>query len=282
LEKIGGFNRRIKFYGEDTDIAKRVSRAGKVAFIDNLYIMTSARRFIQQGILKTVFIYFINYFSVLLFNHPCFLSDLQFTPKIIYRLNLLTKTVALTFDDGPNSESTEQILDILDECNVKATFFLIGKNVEVNPEIAGKIAKRGHCLGNHSYTHAWFLPYKTKRSIINEIKRAERAIFQATGVSPKLFRPPHGLWTPWLLKAGRQNGYKIIKWDAITTDYFAHTPAEKIAKKIISRESGSIIVLHDGLNLRHGVKRKNTIKVLKIIIKQLKKGGYKFVSLEKS
>jgi len=201
--------------------------------------------------------------------------------KVIFRLNYPGKVVALTFDDGPNGEYTEQVLDILEGEDVKGTFFLIGKNVETYPEIAKEIVAEGHCIGNHSYTHPWLLPFETKKGIAAEISKTERAIYNATGVHPRLFRPPHGFRTPWMISALHKMGYKVIMWDDMTTDYMAGSKPKGIAHHIISHcKPGSIIVLHDGLNLDHGANRENTIEALRVIIKELKNEGYRFVTLK--
>ncbi|MCX6260788.1 MAG: polysaccharide deacetylase family protein [Bacteroidia bacterium] len=313
LEEIGGFNKNIEFYGEDVDISKRISKKGDIAFIENLYSLTSARRYMQQGIFRTYSLYFANYFSMLLFNVPYHLTKFKLVPKfklaakyaallivlfvgffiysftypkseifgpVIYRLNYPDKVIALTFDDGPNSEYTEQVLDILEMEGIKGTFFLIGKNVEVYPQIAREIVEQGHSVGNHSYTHPWSLSFETRKAVIAEVKKAEEAIYNANGVRPDLFRPPHGFRTPWMIHNIHKMGFKIVTWDDMTTDYYARSKPEEIAKKILSKvKPGSIIVFHDGLNLNHGVDRENTIKALRIVINELKKESYKFVSL---
>jgi peptidoglycan/xylan/chitin deacetylase (PgdA/CDA1 family) len=313
LEEIGGFDKNIEFYGEDVDISKRISEKGKIAFIDDLYSQTSARRYMQQGIFRTYFIYFANYYSMLFFNHPYNVAKSKPVPKFkhaakyaalltvffvgffiysftypkseifgeaIYRLDSRDKVIALTFDDGPNSEYTEQVLAILEKEGIKGTFFLIGKNVEVYPQIAREIVEHGHCVGNHSYTHPWSLSFKSKKAVINEVEKAEEAIYQANGVQPRLFRPPHGFRTPWMMHTIHKMGFKIVTWDDMTTDYNAKAKSEEIAKKIISKaKPGSIIVFHDGLNLNHGANRENTIEALKIVINKLKEENYQFVSL---
>jgi peptidoglycan-N-acetylglucosamine deacetylase len=312
LEEIGGFNKDIEFYGEDVDISKRISKKGDIAFIENLYSLTSARRYMQQGIFRTYSIYFANYFSMLLFNHPYTLNSFKIVPKfkhaakyaaltlclvgffiysfaypkseifgpVIYKLNSPDKVVALTFDDGPNSEFTEQVLDILENDGIKGTFFLIGKNVEMDPQIAREIVERGHCVGNHSYTHPWSLSFKSRKAVINEVSKAEDAIYDANGIRPILFRPPHGFRTPWMIHTISKMGFKIVTWDDMTTDYYARSKPEEIAKKILSKvKPGTIIVFHDGLNLNHGAYRGNSIAALRIVINNLKKENYKFVSL---
>ncbi|MEO0115049.1 MAG: polysaccharide deacetylase family protein [candidate division WOR-3 bacterium] len=309
LEQIGGFNQALRFYGEDVDISKRLSKQGEVVFINRWQTLTSARRFKQQGIFRTCFMYFANYFSVCFFNRPLASFTFKIVPmfkyvttflilfglllygfaspkseifgRVIYNLNCRDKKVALTFDDGPNGKYTEQILDILDKNGVKGTFFLIGKNVEMYPAIAREIVKRGNYLGNHSYSHNVLLPFKSEKALINDINKAEEVIYNATGVHTRLFRPPHGFRTPWMIMAIHKMGYKIITWDDMTTDYDKRSKGKDIARSIISQvKPGSIIVLHDGLNLNHGVSRENTIEALKIILKQLKAENYKFVTLK--
>lgn len=315
LEKTGGFNTNLTFYGEDTDISIRISKQGPIAFLSDLHTSTSARRYLSQGFLKTQFIYLYNHFSMFLsnqfpkrsFTYPrhkwlfrfaatmCLLGLVTFmgyastSPsskifgKVIYEINTTRKIVALTFDDGPNGRYTKEVLDILDKEGVKATFFLIGKNVERYPEIAKEIIAHGHAIGNHSYTHPWLLPVENMKSIMSEAERAEEAIYEATGESPKIFRPPHGLRTPWMDDIIRREGYTIYTWDDMTTDYQQGTREGKIAERILSHvHPGSIIVLHDGVNLKHETNRENMIKALPVIIKELKREGYEFVKLDEN
>ncbi len=282
LENIGGFNKNIKFYGEDTDISKRISKEGNIAFINDLYTFTSARRYNQEGIIVTLFKYFTNYFSMLILNKPILFSNsrvLSKTNNIIYKTESSDKVVSLTFDDGPNPKYTKQVLDILREENIRGTFFLIGKNVEVYPEVAIDIVKQGHFIGNHSYTHQWLLPLKTRKTLFKEVKKTEEVIYNTTGMRTQLFRPPHGIITPWMFYTLNEMGYKVVKWDNMTTDYITKTKPERIARKIVSNvKPGSIIVLHDGLNLDYRANRENAIEALKIIVKELKERGYKFSS----
>lgn len=308
LQKINGFDTGIDFNGEDVHLSKRISLIGKIGFIHNLFTMTSARRFQREGFLRTFVTYLINLISILHFNKsvnlPVFnyirimkysLSVLFFAvfiyaftyPKseifgrVYYRLDSNEKKVALTFDDGPNGNSTIRILNILDREHVKGTFFLIGKNVERYPDIAKEIIRRGHIIGNHSYTHAWKIPFDNKKMLDYEIDKTEETIFNTTGIKPNLFRPPHGLRTPWMISVISKKGYKIITWDDMTNDYINTAKSSDISRKIISRaRPGSIIALHDGLNLAHGIDRRNAAEALISIIKELKKMGYTFTTIE--
>jgi peptidoglycan-N-acetylglucosamine deacetylase len=312
LDEIDGFNRNVKFYGEDVEISKRISKRGKIVLINKLYTLSSARRFMHEGISRTFITYLANYFSMLFFNRPFSFPGFTFSPKFksvakyafvvlsgaglflygfvspkseifghsVHSLNSADKVVALTFDDGPNNIYTEQILDILKEEGVKGTFFLIGKNVEEYPRIARDVVEQGNYVGNHSYSHPWWLSFESRKALTGEVEKAEKAIFNATGVKPALFRPPHGFKTPGMVHTIHKMNYNIITWNDMTTDYYSWSKSGSIAKKIISRaRPGSIIVFHDGLNLNHNANRENTVEALKITIDELKKENYRFVSL---
>src|SRR5580765_718578 len=106
----------------------------------------------------------------------------------------MDKKAYLTFDDGPNSNYTPKILDILKENNIKATFFVCGKNVKKNPEILKRIADEGHLIGNHSYSHSLL------KSIIffsPEVEKTNNMVKEIVGKTPKFYRAPYGLTMPW-------------------------------------------------------------------------------------
>lgn len=189
------------------------------------------------------------------------------------------KKIALTFDDGPNEPYTSQILDILKRYDIKATFFLIGKNVEVYPEIVKRIAKDGHLIGNHTYTHP-DLALELKFQIEKQIKRTEEAIFKAAGLRPYLFRPPYGLDNPWVFKEAEKLGYVIIKWSVSAHNGGKEIPYDRILRRILNDvENGSIILLHDGDRLVKQADRSQIVKALPLIIESLQQKGYQFVTI---
>ena len=104
--------------------------------------------------------------------------------------------VALTFDDGPDPKATPQLLELLKREEVPATFFCVGKNVVAHPEIAKRIAAEGHLLGNHSYTHPWYVSVLGGAALRGEMERTQDAIESASGVRPRYFRPPSGMTGP--------------------------------------------------------------------------------------
>ena len=113
----------------------------------------------------------------------------------------LEKEIALSFDDGPNREYTPQVLSILAQHNAPATFFVIGKNIQGNESILKQIDAEGHTIGNHSYTHSFFVDFKSLQGFKNELNQTAERVFKITGKRMKLFRPPYGVTTPNLAKA---------------------------------------------------------------------------------
>ena len=120
----------------------------------------------------------------------------------IYHVASSEKVVALTFDDGPSPKWTPQILDVLKEGQAKATFFMLGEHVEKYPEVARRVASEGHEIGNHTYDHHTLIYYKAPE-LEKEINDAQAAIFKATGLTTKYFRPPKA----WLT----ENEKKILR-----------------------------------------------------------------------
>ena len=189
------------------------------------------------------------------------------------------KLVALTFDDGPNPPFTLQILDILDAYNVQATFFLIGKNVEAYPELARKIVERGHQVGNHSYTHPDLLKLD-REQVAQEIDATTAIIRSATGVSPRVFRPPHGFRDPVVLEKARERYLQVVQWSVMARDW-RRPGAQVIADRIVQKvKNGSIILLHDGDGVNHGGDRSQSVAATELIIKKLHAQGYRFVSVD--
>src|SRR5262249_32084192 len=116
--------------------------------------------------------------------------------------------IALTFDDGPNDPYTSQILAVLKANNVKATFFMIGKNIERSPETAKAVAADGHVIGNHSYSHPDMI-FSINSQVREELERGDVAIQKMIGVRPRLFRPPFGADDPFTIIQAEKRGYII-------------------------------------------------------------------------
>jgi peptidoglycan-N-acetylglucosamine deacetylase len=197
----------------------------------------------------------------------------QWFGQALCRLPADSKKVALTFDDGPSDPYTGQILDLLRERKVKATFFVCGQNVERHPNLARRIVAEGHTIGNHTYSHP-FLYLLGRKAMAEEIDRAQLAIEKATGVRPKLFRPPYGIRWFGLFPLLRERGLRLIMWSGTGFDW-KNGRDEIVASAVKALEPGAIILLHDGHGVRTGnqVDRSSTWAALPGILDAAKSRG---------
>ena len=159
--------------------------------------------------------------------------------------------LALTFDDGPNPAWTPRLIDILAQHKVLATFFMVGKFVKEEPELARRVTDAGHLIGNHTWSHP-DLSRTRPADVLNELTRTSDILAGITGKPVVYFRPPFGARRPYVLKLARQLGLIPVTWNAMTTDWREPSP-DKIAQNLItkidsnqSRGYASNIVLHDG------------------------------------
>ena len=190
----------------------------------------------------------------------------------IKRADTEVKVVALTYDDGPSSPYTNQLLDILDRYQVKATFFEVGRKIEKHPEIVPMIVARGHELANHSYSHTDMM-FKPREFLLSEIEKTDK-LLQELGVKQDSisFRPHFGRRFVVLSYLLSQMHKKLIMWDVDSQDYEKTLTAEDIANRVIDNvRSGSIVVMHDG-----GGDRSKTVAATEMIVKDLQSKGYEF------
>lgn len=179
--------------------------------------------------------------------------------------------IALTFDDGPHPHQTPAILDLLDKYGIKATFFTVGINATYYPDTLELISKRGHEIGNHTFTHPQVSSLDHQK-LKSEVEKCESTIYEITDRKTKLFRPPEGMIDSDVKKVLGNLDYKVILWDIDTRDW-AHTPPEKIAEHVVDNiSSGDIILMHDYISYNSP-----TVKALDIFIPILLEKGYSFV-----
>ena len=185
-------------------------------------------------------------------------------PSIIWKKETSKKKIWLTFDDGPDEKITIFLLNLLKRLQIRATFFLIGKQVVKYPELARKIIEEGHTIGNHSYSHLNGL-LTSNKIYYDDIDKAQKI------VNSKIYRPPYGKISPIQLRKLKAK-YKIIMWDVLSWDFKENISSEKIYHNVINNtEKGSIIVFHNN------IKSYNTIiKTLEKILVKLKEEGYIF------
>jgi len=187
--------------------------------------------------------------------------------------NRAEKMIALTFDDGPHPRYTPRILELLDRYGIKATFFMIGSNVALYPELGRTVAERGHEIGSHTFSHPHMLRL-SDRALLEELERTER-IFQANAIpKPKLFRPPEGYRTPAQCLAVQNAGYRMVVWSLDTHDWKS-TPADEIERYVMQHvQGGDILLFHDYISGQN-----TTIAALEELIPQLLEDGYQFVTV---
>ena len=182
------------------------------------------------------------------------------------------KIIALTFDDGPNEHYTPQVLELLAQYKAPATFFVIGKNIKGNESILKKIDAEGHIIGNHSYTHSYWIDFKSLAGFKKELSQTTDIVYRLTGKAMRLFRPPYGVITPNLAIASSLLNYAVIGWNIRsfdTTKDSVQTITQRLEKKV---KPGAIILLHD-----------TTDKIVQLVEQTLiyaKENDYKIVSLE--
>jgi peptidoglycan-N-acetylglucosamine deacetylase len=192
----------------------------------------------------------------------------------VWRFPSKTSKVYLTFDDGPIPEVTENVLEILERQNIKATFFCIGDNIKKHPKIFQKLVSCGHAIGNHTYNHVkgWNV---TTELYLENVKFCSEVILQHT-IETKLFRPPYGRIKLSQAKALRKLGYKIIMWNVLSKDYDEKTKPKTCLNNIIKNtKSGSIIVCHDSIKAKNQL-----LPILEEAIITLKSKGFVFDTVQ--
>ncbi len=189
------------------------------------------------------------------------------------RFESCEKKICLTFDDGPDKRNTPEILDVLSEYGVKATFFVIGSNAEGNLPLLRRELEEGHEIGNHTYSHP-HLKGITEEALRGEILKTENILFRLEEYRPRLFRPPEGVYSGTVAKTLEELDYLPILWTVDTQDW-RHLSAQKIADTVLrNTKPGSIILCHDYISGKG-----HTAEALKIFLPELKKQGYTFVTV---
>lgn len=165
--------------------------------------------------------------------------------RTIWRGDPADRRIAFTFDDGPWPGSTDIILDLLGQADVRATFFVIGRYALAHPKLMRRIHADGHLIGNHTFDHHRTGLFRGRRYWADQIERTDQAIAQTTGYTPRFFRPPMGFKSPMLAWAVRRNPHQIIAWSRRARDGVTTTPA-RIAMALRNLSPGDIVLLHDG------------------------------------
>ncbi|GJD18855.1 hypothetical protein RIVM261_038110 [Rivularia sp. IAM M-261] len=206
-------------------------------------------------------------------NSISFNAPSNFAGTVVHDVKLPKKEkyVALTFDDGPWPNTTDQILKILRQNHIKATFFMIGENVKAHPVQAKNVLADGHVIGNHTWHH-WYM-HMNPQLAASEIESTANIIYKTTGAKTTLFRPPGGILNNGLADYAKNQNHSVILWSADSEDYRIPSVATLI-KRVMKVAPGGIVLMHDG-----GGNRSHTVTALPQIINKLRKQGYKFVTV---
>ena len=193
--------------------------------------------------------------------------------KIVSKVETDEKVVALTFDDGPHPRTTAEILDVLREFGVRATFFNVGENAEKRPELTAREAFEGHEIGNHTFSHI-NVKRLSREDLKTQLLETEKAVMDAAGLKTTLFRPPEGR----IGEAGEDEawklGYTVVLWSVDTRDW-THRSAEEIAKTVTENvKDGDVILCHDFIS-----GESHTAEALRIFLPVLIDEGYEFVTV---
>jgi peptidoglycan/xylan/chitin deacetylase (PgdA/CDA1 family) len=190
--------------------------------------------------------------------------------KALCRGSRRENKIALSFDDGPHSEITPQVLELLKNYDIKAGFFLVGNQLEANKELLETILDEGHIVGNHSYSHKNSYGFFGSQKVLKDLQTTEALIFHASGKRIRLFRPPFGVSNPNIAWAARKLDYIIIGWSIRSLDTMGRRKEQTI-KRVNSRlKAGSLILFHDT--------HPDIIPILEAVIKHAVEKGYEFVS----
>lgn len=176
--------------------------------------------------------------------------------------------IALTFDDGPNVACTGRLLDGLKERNIRATFFVIGKNVKANPKLAKRIHEEGHMIGNHTYSHIEMGKVSEEKAK-QELKKTSQAVHAVTGEYPQYMRPPYGVCSKELEDS---LDMILVRWTIDPLDWKTENTDEIVKKVVTKAKENDIILLHDCYN--------SSVDAALKIIDLLQEKGFEFVTVD--
>lgn len=201
--------------------------------------------------------------------------------RIFWKGNRDLCAISISFDDGPNEPFTSQILDVLKAFGIKATFFVVGQNVEAFPDALRREVGEGHEIGNHTYDHE-VLPLKSPGQIRSQLARTNDLVEKITGARPRLFRAPHGWRNPWVNRSACREGCVPVAWTLGVWDTDrpgTNAIVERTLNGLKGLKDGCVLLLHDGRGVEHGIDTSQLVSALPQIITKAREEGYRFITL---
>lgn len=193
---------------------------------------------------------------------------------LIHQVPTTRKAIAITFDDGPNPVYTPQVMEIFRKAQGKATFFMIGSQIEKHPEVVCAVHAEGHEIGNHSFTHP-ALTKLQRLEVKGELVQTEALIEQLTGVKPRAFRPPYFDRNEMVGSVSEELRYHMIgAMNTETNDWALPGVAHILEKTRSEVKPGNILIFHDGFD-----DRSQTIEALSILVPELIADGYELITI---
>jgi peptidoglycan/xylan/chitin deacetylase (PgdA/CDA1 family) len=178
--------------------------------------------------------------------------------------------IYLTFDDGPDPRWTPQILDVLAQARMHATFFAIGESAQREPALMRAVAAAGHAIGNHTFSHRhpWLMRSRAARA---QVRDGAKALSDVLGSEPAFFRPPHGRSRPCMTDEAQLQGERMIMWDRSAIDWGWLGTAPRIAARLNRVRAGDIVLMHDGQNVHN--RPDQLLQVLPGFLRELERRG---------
>jgi peptidoglycan/xylan/chitin deacetylase (PgdA/CDA1 family) len=227
---------------------------------------------IKYGLPVTIYPLLFIAYSLIVF-YGCYYIGSNFFIRVICSAATDQKEIAISFDDGPVTSYTPEILRLLKQDNIQATFFCIGNRIAGNENLLQQIRDEGHLIGNHSYSHHFWFDMYSSQKMLDELKMMDSEVERVTGMRPKLFRPPYGVINPNLKKAIIKGGYTPVGWSVRSLDTVLKDENKLLNKINSALKPGAVFLFHDT--------SKTTLAVLPGFIQEVKSKGYNIVPLDK-
>ena len=245
-------------------------RNTNIFFIALLVVLIGVQ--VKYGLPVYIYPLVLVVYSLIVF-YGCYYVGSNFFIKIICSANTNQKEIAISFDDGPATSHTPEILQLLRQDNIKATFFCIGNRIAGNETILNQIKEDGHIIGNHSYSHHFWFDMFSSKKMLDDLRLMDAELKRVTGLQPKLFRPPYGVTNPNLKKAIIDGKYTPVGWSVRSMDTVIKDEKKLLGKINKAVKPGVVFLFHDT--------SATTLNVLPAFIKEVKNRGYHIVPLDK-